>query len=207
METSTKTETPVCRLTASWAIKLQAAREKDLGDLFMTLAMPVDAKDIQETFHKLWKPTLDDKLCLVLRRLDDPKVFEDAMSRRGYTRAARRNAEPDWARFKAKVKAIIEPILGTQYTASDDVRDAQAPWRPGRSANVAFASPAPRSRLSGDRIAWRYATSPSPEGRGQAEPGDEEERAQRDRLGRHGRGFGRRADGRHAPRQILPRRV
>lgn len=111
IETSTKTEVPVSRLTAFWALKLQAGREKDLGDIFMTRNMAVDAKDIQQMFAKIRKPTLDDKLRLVLKRLDDPKVFEDTMSRRGYTRAARQKAEPEWAKFKAKVEGIVEPII------------------------------------------------------------------------------------------------
>lgn len=111
IESSTKTEVPVGRLTAFWALKLQAGREKDLGDLFTTHHMAVDAKDIQEMFRKIHKPTLDDKLRLVLKRLDEPKVFEDTMSRRGHTRAARQKAEPDWAKFKAKVASIIQPIL------------------------------------------------------------------------------------------------
>lgn len=112
LESSTKTEIAVCRLTAFWALKLQAGREKDLSDLFMTRDMAVDATDIQEMFRSIHNPTLDDKLRVVLRRLDDPKVFQDAMSRLGYAKRGKLDRQVEWAKFKAKVTAIVEPILG-----------------------------------------------------------------------------------------------
>lgn len=111
LETSTKTEVPVSRLTAFWALKLQAGREKDLSDLFMTRDMPVDAKDIQEMFRSIHKPALDGKLRLVLKRLDEPKIFLDAMSRLGYGKRGKLDRVAEWAKFKAKVTAIVEPIL------------------------------------------------------------------------------------------------
>lgn len=101
----------MCRLTAFWALKLQAGREKDLSDLFMTRDMAVDAKDIQEMFRAIHKPTLDDKLRLVLNRLDEPKIFQDAMSRLGYGRRGKLDREAEWAKFKAKVVAVVEPII------------------------------------------------------------------------------------------------
>jgi hypothetical protein len=111
LETSTRTEVPVCRLTAFWALKLQAGREKDLSDLFMTRDMAIDATDIQEMFRKIHKPTLGDKLRLVLKRLDEPKIFQDAMSRLGYAKRGKPDREAEWAKFKAKVAAVVEPII------------------------------------------------------------------------------------------------
>lgn len=110
LETSTKTEVPVCRLTAFWALKLQAGREKDLSDLFMTREQTIDAKDIQEMFRSIHKPSLDDKLRLVLKRLDEPKIFQDAMSRLGYAKRGKFDRDAEWAKFKAKVVAVVEPI-------------------------------------------------------------------------------------------------
>lgn len=112
LETSTKTEVPVCRLTAFWALKLQAGREKDLSDLFMTRDQPIDAKDIQEMFRSIHKPTLDDKLRLVLKRLGEPKIFQDAMSRLGYGKRGKLDRDAEWAKFKTKIVAVVEPILG-----------------------------------------------------------------------------------------------
>lgn len=111
LETSTKSDVLVCRLDAFWALKLQAGREKDLSDLFMTRHMRIDAAEIQGMFLSIRKPSLDDKLRIVLQRLDEPKVFQDAMSRLGYGKRGKPDREAEWAKFKAKVTGVVEPIL------------------------------------------------------------------------------------------------
>lgn len=78
----------------------------------MTRDQVVDANDIHEMFRSIHKPSLDDKLRLVLKRLDEPKTFQDAMPRLGYGRRGKRDREAEWANFKAKVAGLVDPILG-----------------------------------------------------------------------------------------------
>lgn len=113
IEGSTRNPVPVCRLSAFWALKLQAGREKDLSDLFMTRDMALDAKDVQDALRPLWTPALDGKLRAVLKRLDDEKVFLDAMARRGYGKRGKPDRKEEWAKFKAKVAGVVEPLLRT----------------------------------------------------------------------------------------------
>lgn len=115
LDTSTKTEVPVCRLAAFWALKLQAGREKDLSDLFVTRDMSLDAKDIQDMFRSIHKPSLDDKLRLVLKRLDESKIFQDAMSRLGVSKRGKIDRDAEWAKFKTKVEHVAHPIIGAKY--------------------------------------------------------------------------------------------
>lgn len=113
LESSTREEVSVCRLSAFWALKLQAGREKDLSDLFMTRGMEIDAGDIQRMFRSIRKPSLEAKLRTVLQRLEDPKTYRDAMSRLGLARRGKIDREAEWAKFSAKVRSVIEPILAS----------------------------------------------------------------------------------------------
>ncbi|HWG91671.1 MAG TPA: nucleotidyl transferase AbiEii/AbiGii toxin family protein [Candidatus Thermoplasmatota archaeon] len=111
LESATKTEVPVCRLEAFVALKIQAGREKDLSDLFVLRDEKINAKEIQEMFQSLRTSTLEAKLRLVLKRLDDEKIFNDSMARLGLNRRGKLDRGAEWAKFKAKMRAIIEPIL------------------------------------------------------------------------------------------------
>lgn len=74
--------------------------------------MQIDTPDIQEMFRSIRKPSLNAKLRLVLKRLDDPKIFQDSMARLGHGKRGKIDREAEWTKLKGKVTSVIQPILG-----------------------------------------------------------------------------------------------
>lgn len=107
----TETAVPVCRVTAFWALKLQAGREKDLSDMFVTRDERIDTADIQRMYRGLRVATLDAKLQTVVKRLDDPKIQADVRSRLGMGRRSGLDFPTEWTRFKTRVVQLVDGIL------------------------------------------------------------------------------------------------
>ncbi len=107
MDTSTTSAIPVVRPEAFWALKIQAGRHRDLGDLMSIGGHSTDFSQVRELFTSLMCETLDAKLCKVVDSLDDDKMYGDALSHRllGSPKLPRnRNA---WENLKSNVRACI----------------------------------------------------------------------------------------------------
>jgi len=109
LDSSTKIEVRICRPEAFWALKLQAGRKQDLGDLMGIVDQPVDFSEVRELFVSLSTPALARKLAAVRTSLDNPKILHDVLSVRMAGSPTKPTNQRDWERFKAMVyKAIPE---------------------------------------------------------------------------------------------------
>ena len=73
---STQREVPIARPEAIWALKLQAGRDQDIGDLFSISRHSIDASEIISLFRLLRSKTLSDRLEKVRDKLHDLKLYE-----------------------------------------------------------------------------------------------------------------------------------
>lgn len=107
LDASTRAEVPVVRPEAFWALKLQAGRPRDLGDLLSIQDEPMDTEEVQELFASLWCDTLTSKLHRVVASLDNDNVYHDTLSQRARGSPNRQENQRDWTAFKRNVRACI----------------------------------------------------------------------------------------------------
>jgi hypothetical protein len=103
---STETQVRVCRPEALWALKLVAARDQDLSDLFAISEEPVEFGQVWAMLGKHQTPELVARLQQVPVRLQSRKIFLDALSARSMRTKGQVASQRGWERF-AK---ILEPL-------------------------------------------------------------------------------------------------
>jgi hypothetical protein len=113
MNKSTRNAVRVARPEALWALKLQSGRDLDLSDLFAISPEPFDYHQIVELFVQLRTDSLRDKLIRVEKRLQDPKLYVDSLTRRGLGSPSLTSNRVNWARFVELSRAIIRGSLGS----------------------------------------------------------------------------------------------
>lgn len=106
-DASTRTEVPVCRPAAFWALKLQAGRRQDLADLMDVPGEPGDMAEVRRLFESLERPSLVQKLQAVRAGVDDPKILHDVMSVKAAGSPSSAQNQREWARFKDQVRRAI----------------------------------------------------------------------------------------------------
>lgn len=106
-----RSEIPIARPEALWALKLQAGRDSDLSDLFAISGAPVDTKEVRQAFIDVRSDTLVAKLREVRKKLDGEQLFVDSLSRRELGRPSDRKNQQKWSNFVAQVDRIIGPGL------------------------------------------------------------------------------------------------
>lgn len=111
MSCSTRREIPIARSEAIWALKLQAGRDQDIGDLFSIGRHSVDPSEIVSLFRLLRSKTLSKKLEKVKGKLKDPKLYEDSVSRLGRGKPTDKQNRKDWSDFVALAVSIIDNSL------------------------------------------------------------------------------------------------
>lgn len=111
MNSSTSREIPVARPEAIWALKLQAGRDQDIGDIFSISRYSIDASEIVSLFRLLRTAALSNKLRKVRNKLSDPKLYEDSVSRLGRGKPSDRQNRHDWSTFSSLAIRIIDNSL------------------------------------------------------------------------------------------------
>lgn len=100
---STEGQVVVCRPEALWGLKLVAARDPDLSDLFAISEEPVNSSGVWTTLERHQTPQLVARLPGIPDRLQSRKIFLDArwarLSRAGGPREETRR----WDRFVARL--------------------------------------------------------------------------------------------------------
>ncbi len=110
LDAATHSEVPIARPEAIWALKLQAGRLRDIGDLIAIQQEPVDLEEVRDLFAALWTPSLADKLHFVATSLQDDKVYHDTLSIRKRGSPRRKDNRTDWQVFTQRVKDVIPPL-------------------------------------------------------------------------------------------------
>lgn len=118
LDAATQSEVPIARPEAIWALKLQAGRLRDIGDLIAIQQEPVDLEEVRNLFAALWTPSLADKLHRVATSLQDEKVYHDTLSIRKRGSPRRKDNRTDWQIFSQRVKDAIPPLREPE--ASDE---------------------------------------------------------------------------------------
>ncbi len=111
MNSSTRREIPVARPEAIWALKLQAGRDQDIGDIFSISRYSVDTSEIISLFRLLMTTALSNKLRKVRSKLLDPKLYEDSISRLSRGKPTDRQNRHDWSNFSSLAIRIIDSSL------------------------------------------------------------------------------------------------
>ncbi len=111
MSSSTQHEVPIARPEAIWALKLQAGRDQDIGDLFSISRHSIDASEIISLFRLLRSKTLSDRLEKVRGKLHEPKLYEDSISRLGRGKPADKRNRKDWSNFVSLAIRIIDSSM------------------------------------------------------------------------------------------------
>ncbi|MHB8360282.1 MAG: nucleotidyl transferase AbiEii/AbiGii toxin family protein [Thermoplasmataceae archaeon] len=106
-ESSTHRKIMIASLEAIWALKIQSGREQDISDLFTLYQKPVNTLEVRNLFLKLWSESLENKLRVVVKKLESQKLFEDSMSR---INEKRDKNLTKWKNFKDKFNSMI-PIV------------------------------------------------------------------------------------------------
>lgn len=107
IDASTRKEIPIVRPEALWALKLQAGRLRDLGDLFAIQDEPVDLDEVNTLFGGLWCEPLQRKLQAVWTSLDQEKTYRDTLSIQSRGSPRHKKNLQQWERFKRKVTRAI----------------------------------------------------------------------------------------------------
>jgi hypothetical protein len=103
----TRVPIPIARPEALWALKLQAGRDSGISDLFAIAEEPVDIDEVAREFRDLRSESLVRKLHSVRVKLDDSKLYADALSRREFGRPSDPINRRRWARFITQVDRIL----------------------------------------------------------------------------------------------------
>jgi len=103
---STETPITVCRPEALWALKLVAARDQDLSDLFAISEEPTEFGQVWEILERHQTPQLVSRLKQVPIRLQSRKIFLDALSARSMRTQGQAASLKQWERFVR----IVEPL-------------------------------------------------------------------------------------------------
>ncbi len=111
MNSSTRREVPIARPEAIWALKLQAGRDQDIGDLFSICRYSVNPSEITSLFRLLRSKTLSNKLEKVKDKLKDPKLYEDSISRLSRGKPTDKQNRKDWSAFVSLAVSIIDNSL------------------------------------------------------------------------------------------------
>lgn len=107
IETSTRNAVPVVRKEAFWALKLQAGRVRDLGDLLSIGARGTDLGQVRELFQNMMCDTLAAKLAKVQAALEHDKTYRDTLSQRLLGSPSLPKNRDAWEHLKANVAACI----------------------------------------------------------------------------------------------------
>lgn len=107
IDTSTRTPVPVVRREAFWALKLQAGRSRDLGDLLSIGARDTDLAQVRNLYAELWCDSLAAKLGRVQASLDDEKTYRDSLSQRLLGSPLLPRNRDAWERLRRNVAACI----------------------------------------------------------------------------------------------------
>jgi hypothetical protein len=106
--TGTTTEViPVARPAAMWVLKLVAARDQDLSDLFAISSEPFETSEVREELKRAMTPGLRAKLGRVRARLTSSKIYSDTLSARAMgKRDAPQNIRA-WTRFRELINLSL----------------------------------------------------------------------------------------------------
>ena len=107
IDTSTRNAVPVVRREAFWALKLQAGRPRDLGDLLSIGARDTDLGQVRELFANMMCDTLAAKLAKVKASLDNDKTYHDTFSQRLLGSPSLPKNRDAWQHLKTNVSACI----------------------------------------------------------------------------------------------------
>ena len=106
----TEVNVPIARPEAIWALKLQAGRPRDIGDLFAISETPFDSEEVTSLFRHLRAETLIAKLHSVQSKLKERKMFVDSLSRRQLGSPRDKENIRRWSRFVSTVDRIVMPL-------------------------------------------------------------------------------------------------
>lgn len=104
---ATKGKVQVARPEALWALKLIAARDQDLSDLFAISGEPIEIPEIQRALSESMTPGLRRKLDLIPTRLEGSKIYSDALSSRSMGRQDSPRNIQSWTRFVKLVDSVL----------------------------------------------------------------------------------------------------
>ncbi|HEX9816754.1 MAG TPA: hypothetical protein VGB18_07225, partial [Candidatus Thermoplasmatota archaeon] len=107
LEASTRGDVPVVRPEAFWALKLQSGRPHDLSDLFAIRGVTVSLDEVRQLFDRLWCPTLEAKLRTVWKTLNEPKQYQDSLSRTGAGSPIRKENKDAWVAFLNHARSAL----------------------------------------------------------------------------------------------------
>jgi len=107
----TQVKVPIARPEALWALKLQAGRPRDIGDLFAISKTPFDSEEVSSLFVRLRTESLTAKLLSVRSKLKERKIFVDSLSRRQMGSPGNPENIRKWARFVSTVERIVLPVV------------------------------------------------------------------------------------------------
>lgn len=103
---STEGEVTVCRPEAIWALKLVAARDQDLSDLFAISEEPVVLREVWSILERFQTPKLISNLQQIPNRLESKKIFLDALSARSMPTEGKLEAGRRWHRFVSRFEPL-----------------------------------------------------------------------------------------------------
>lgn len=105
----TKTEIPLARIEAIWALKLQAGRSQDLTDLFSTFNRSFSKNEVIMLFKGLMRETLKDKLLKTKAKVRESKLYSDTRSNLEF-KDSEKNRKA-WNNFVKTVDEIIDKSI------------------------------------------------------------------------------------------------
>ncbi len=106
---STKTELPLVRLEALWALKIQAGRSQDISDLFSIFNMKFSKDEVITIFREHLCDSLREKLSKTRGKLKENKIYQDLRSALFLKDTTKVQAQ--WKQFVNTMEQIIDAIL------------------------------------------------------------------------------------------------
>lgn len=95
-------------MEALWVLMLIAGREQDLTDLFAMRSQSIDLEEVSSKLVQVGGGRTRQVAVRLENRLNDPKLFHDALTRRELASPREGRNISVWAAFRKKVLSLVE---------------------------------------------------------------------------------------------------
>lgn len=103
----TQSRVTIARPEALWVLKLLAAREQDLTDLFAMMSERVDLREVRTKWSSIPAPLREAAERRALTFIDSEDEYRDALSRRALGRPSSPPNRATWTHFGSAVRSVL----------------------------------------------------------------------------------------------------